>query len=707
MKQRSAGFVSAWAGAVLFVASSLVGCSEPTSKCGSGLSECNNECISDKTDPNNCGSCGNACANPLVCSSGKCSDSCEGNQVACGRACVELASDPLNCGKCGIKCENGATCVESKCTGGNQPECMNRIPFATSGSYDVDSKVIQVSGKLTKNGAAVPDGTYRGNLVFENKAGGSRSMPSFKDTGDATYQGSLFAGTYDVYYQPSSYCSSSSSVIPCQRVLIQKDVALTVSGALDFDVKTVQLSGKLTKNGATVPDSSYRGNLVFENKAGSSRSMPSFKDTGEATYQGEVFAGTYDIRYQNSSYCTDRSALPCQSIVIRTSVNLTTSGALDFDVKTVQLSGRVTKNGASVPDGSYRGNLVFELKQGSSRSMSSFKDTGEATYQGEVFVGTYDVIYNRSSYCSTGGVLPCGNLRLRSGLAVTTSGALDFDLKTINVSGKLTKNGATVPNGSYRGNLTFEQADGNAVGMQTFKDTGEATYQGELFSGTYDVIYTPSYYCSSSSPIPCQRLRIRKGVTLNQSGSLDFDVKTVQVSGKLTKNGAAMPDGSNRGSMTFALKDGGALPMPAFKDTGEATYQGELFSGTYDVSYQASYYCSATTVMPCQSANLRRDVSLTVSGALDFDAKTVQVSGKLTKNGQVMPDSTNRGNLTFVEKGGSSRSMPSFKDTGEATYQGELFAGAYSIFYNPSYYCSSSSTMPCQTNLLVGCPSAE
>jgi len=575
------------------------------------LSECNSECISDKTDPNNCGGCGNACAEPLVCSSGKCSDSCEGNQVACGRACVELASDPLNCGKCGIKCENGATCVDSKCTGGTQPECMNRVPFATSGSYDVDAKVIQVSGKLTKNGAAVPDGTYRGNLVFENKAGGSRAMQSFKDTGDATYQGSLFSGTYDVYYQPSSYCQSTGSVMPCQRVLIQKDVPLTVSGALDFDVKTVQVSGKLTKNGAAVPDGSYRGNMVFENKAGGSRAM------------------------------------------------------------------------------------------------ASFKDTGDATYQGEVFVGTYDVIYNRSSYCSTGGVLPCGSLRLRSGLAVTTSGALDFDLKTINVSGKLTKNGATVPNGSYRGNLTFEQADGNAIGMQTFKDSGEATYQGELFSGTYDVVYTPSYYCSTTSPIPCQRLRIRKGVTLNQSGSLDFDVKTVQVSGKLTKNGSTMPDGSNRGSMTFALKDGGAMTMPAFKDTGDATYQGELFSGTYDVSYQASYYCSATTVMPCQSANLRRDVSLTVSGALDFDAKTVQVSGKLTKNGAAIPDSTNRGNVTFVEKGGSSRSMPSFKDAGEATYQGELFAGAYSVFYNPSYYCSTSSPMPCQTNLLVGCPSAE
>ena len=706
MKRRSASFVPGVTGAFLFVMSSLVGCAEPASKCASGLAECNGECISDKTDPNNCGGCGTACADPLVCSSGKCSDSCAGSQVACGRACVELASDALNCGKCGVKCTNGATCVESKCVGGNQPECMDRIPFATSGSYDLDAKVVQVSGRLTKNGAAVPDGANRGNLVFEFKNGSARSMPSFKDTGDATYQGSVFSGTYDVYYQPSSYCQNGNA-LPCQRILIREGVALTVSGSLDFDVKTVQVSGKLTKNSTTVPDGTNRGYLVFENKQGSSRSMPSFKDTGETTYQGEIFAGTYDVRYQNSSYCSDKSALPCQSIIIRQGVPLTTSGALDFDVKTVQLSGRVTKNGATVPDGSNRGSLMFELKQGTTRSMPSFKDNGEATYQGELFVGTYDVIYSKSYYCSVGGVLPCGNLRLRSGLAVTTSGALDFDLKTVSVSGKLTKNGAVVPNGVNRGSIAFEQADGNSISMQSFKDNGEATYQGELFAGSYDLVYIPSYYCSTAGPLPCQRLRVRKAVTLNTSGSLDVDAKTVQISGKFTKNSQTVPDGTNRGSLTFGFKDGGAVTMPSFKDNGEATYQGEVFAGSYDVTYQPSYYCSTSTVLPCQSATLRTDLQLTVSGALDFDAKTVNVSGKLTRNGQPVPDSTNRGNLTFVEKSGSSRSMPSFKDTGDATYQGEVFAGSYSIFYNPSYYCSTMSPLPCQTALLVGCPAVK
>ena len=103
----------------------------------------------------------------------------------------------------------------------------------------------------------------------------------------------------------------------------------------------------------------------------------------------------------------------------------------------------------------------------------------------------------------------------------------------------------TVPSGSNRGSLTFEQSDGNAITMPAFKDTGEATYQGEVFSGTYDITYAPSYYCSTGGPIPCQRLRLRKAVALGTSGSLDFDAKTVQVSGKLTKNGQKVPDSSS------------------------------------------------------------------------------------------------------------------------------------------------------------------
>jgi uncharacterized Zn-binding protein involved in type VI secretion len=263
-----------------------------------------------------------------------------------------------------------------------------------------------VSGRLTRNGAAVPDGEYRGSLIFALDGGGSRSMTSFSDTGDATYRGEVFAGSYDVRYQPSGSCRSSGP-LPCQSVMLRSKVSLVNTGALDLDAKVVSVSGRLTKNGATVPDGEYRGSLIFALVDGGSRSMTSFSDTGDATYRGEVFAGTYDVRYQPSGSCRSSGPLPCQSATLRAQVALSDSGALDLDAKVARVSGRLTRNGAAVPDGEYRGYLIFSLDGGGSRSMSPFSDTGAATYQGEVFAGSYDVRYQPSGSCRSSGPLPC------------------------------------------------------------------------------------------------------------------------------------------------------------------------------------------------------------------------------------------------------------------------------------------------------------
>ena len=47
-----------------------------------------------------------------------------------------------------------------------------------------------------------------------------------------------------------------------------------------------------------------------------------------------------------------------------------------------------------------------------------------------------------------------------------------------------------------------------------------------------------------------------------------------------------------------------------------------------------------------------------------------------TDFGKVRTRTMDRGSLLFVLAGGGRRDMPSFKDSGEATYQGEVFAGS-------------------------------
>ena len=53
-----------------------------------------------QTDENNCGVCGNRCANGLTC---------------CAGSCVSTVTSNANCGMCGKICGTGLTCCTSSC----------------------------------------------------------------------------------------------------------------------------------------------------------------------------------------------------------------------------------------------------------------------------------------------------------------------------------------------------------------------------------------------------------------------------------------------------------------------------------------------------------------------------------------------------------------------------------------------------------------
>jgi hypothetical protein len=88
------------------------------------------------SDASNCGTCGNACTDGLVCYEGKCVDPCvrAGRPDRCGTACVDLATDDRNCKTCGTVCDRTDPslpalqsdmyygCSDSKC---GAPKCKN------------------------------------------------------------------------------------------------------------------------------------------------------------------------------------------------------------------------------------------------------------------------------------------------------------------------------------------------------------------------------------------------------------------------------------------------------------------------------------------------------------------------------------------------------------------------------------------------------
>lgn len=97
--------------------------------CGEGQTSCGSYCADLGSDPDNCGACGNVCAEPGpyeygTCIFGQCEYACYEGAVYCDGLCTFLDSDPLNCGACGNVCPESApycslgVCVSGECSPG-------------------------------------------------------------------------------------------------------------------------------------------------------------------------------------------------------------------------------------------------------------------------------------------------------------------------------------------------------------------------------------------------------------------------------------------------------------------------------------------------------------------------------------------------------------------------------------------------------------
>jgi hypothetical protein len=103
-----------------------------TVTCGVDETACGSVCAKTKSDPNNCGACGNVCgAAAKFCVNGACSATC--SLTDCGGACVDTTIDANNCGSCGNKCTGGKVCVSNACSCGTTVAKLSAIQAATFG----------------------------------------------------------------------------------------------------------------------------------------------------------------------------------------------------------------------------------------------------------------------------------------------------------------------------------------------------------------------------------------------------------------------------------------------------------------------------------------------------------------------------------------------------------------------------------------------
>lgn len=587
-----------------------------------------------------------------------------------------------------------------------------------------DAGYVVVSGQVRVNGGPLPAAAGpRGQLRFDVAVKGepTRTVQVLEAIGDEDYTVVIPAGIVSVHYLPDAMLCAEEpgGPLPCSGGVVMKHIEITESGVLDVDIPSITVSGKVTQNGEQLPSADGdRGHLEFQRES-EVTAAGSLKTSGAATYTLALFPDTYSVAFAgNPELCSGGAApVACNRGVVASDVALTATGVLDVDVPRVEVSGAVTVNGAVVPDGvSDRGALRFDLADPAMNPgllAGSFAVDGPVTYAVSLIAGTYAVALAANPGQCTGEVppTPCVGGPLLAAVDLTMSGVLDVDIPMITVGGDITREGAALPHeDGDRGSIGFARDGGDAAAVALGAD-GPIAYLLGLVPGTYTLGYTanaglcdgvtaPAMPCSSG---PLQTLE------LGIDGVLDVDIPVVAVSGKVTRNGAILPDQVvDRGSVAF-VGASGSLAV-ALGATDFADYAVTLLPGTYDVIYTgASAECltAPDNLMPCGGGPLATDVALTSSGVLDVDVRAIEVSGAVTYAGAALPNLGDvRGTLRWTRADADGAGpLLDLGTAGPGQYAAFVMPGRWIVEHvaNPALCEDVVPGFPCTDRVLVGC----
>lgn len=701
------------------------GCSGPAS-CGNGTKDGAELCDGKDLGGQTCESAG-AGTGTLACAANCIAFDTSG--CVCAPACgaLECGPDPL-CGESCGECALGAMCESGKCV-----EICDLPRIVMSQKLDLNINVVTITGKLTLNGATMPndtklDGISRGRLRFRNMETFDDYDIDLAETGGIAYSVKMFAGVYDVFVH-GNY-ESQQTVLPSNRdMLVVRGLELGTNGVQDFDAKVLTLSGNVTLNGATMPndtklDGISRGRLRLRNMDVFDDYDVDFGETAAVAYSQKIFAGNYNV-YIHGNYESQQSVFPSnRDMLVQKDLALTTSTTKDFDAKVLTLTGQVTLNGGAMPndgkvDGISRGRLRFRNVETVDDYDVDFGETGGVNYSQKMFAGLYDV-YIHGNYESQQSVLPSNrDMMVQKGLALTTSATKDFDAKTLTLSGNVTLNGAAMPNdtkldGISRGRLRLRNVDTVDDYDMDFGETGAVAYSQKMFVGLYDV-YIHGNYESQQSVLPSNRdMFVQNDLPLTMTTTRDFDAKTLTLSGKVTVNGATMPndtklDGISRGRLRFRNIDTVDDYDVDFGETGAVAYSQRLFAGSYNVYIHGNYESQQSVFPSNRDMFVQKALTLTTTTTKDFDAKVATVTGVVTLNGTAMPndmklDGQSRGRVRFRNLETIDDYDLDFGETGAVMYSVKLFGGAYDVYAHGNY--ESQQTVlpgPKDGRLLKGC----
>ena len=645
---------------------------------------------------------------------------CDEGLLDCGSGCIDPDSDVAHCGGCNQPCDENQTCENGQCAFGGDCPGVN---LTSDGVLDLDIQAVRVSGQITLEGASLPNEALgRGQLAFIESLTGSRVLVELESSGAKSYDLTLAPGIYHVDYVGNPVlCTQSGTAFPCNTGRLLDSVNLRSDGVLDVDISMVRVTGQVTLKGQSLPaEDGDRGHMVFVLQGGGQAVVEAFGSTGAFNYEIPLLPGIYQLRLDSNEglcHAEGTGQMPCIDGLLYDDLNLSNDGVLDVDIPTVRVQGQVFLEGQPLPDENLgRGQLAFVNVASGDALTVDLETRDPFNYEIVLLPGAYAVDYEGNPALCTEDLaqLPCNSGRLLSGLVLQNDGVLDVTIPVVHVSGQVSLKGAPLPSeNAARGELVFSLAGGGLATTEPFGQSGAYSYDLTLLPGTYDLHFQGNPgLCVGNSPsqMPCNAGVLLSDLDLHNDGVLDVDIPAVSVSGLVTLAGGVLPNESqNRGELVFILGQSGVASKP-FGNSGGFSYQMTLLPGIYDLSFNGNVaFCVEQTAaqMPCNTGVLFSELSLLNDGALDVDIPVVRVQGQVTLEGAVMPgESSDRGQLGFQLRDGSTISGRSFGTSGSVTYDLRLLPGNYLVVHQANEGLCTPNTepqVPCTAQVLLGC----
>jgi len=363
-----------------------------------------------------------------------------------------------------------------------------------------------------------------------------------------------------------------------------------------LNVLTHQLSGRVTLNGVAPTrtcTSASPATLRFVDAARGYNLAIAVTCDAAFTFAGQVYPGTYRVTAVGTTY----SNLPRDSeyVVDPAFVVGADRAGLAFDVRTHQLSGRVTLNGVAPTrtcTSASPATLRFvDATRGYNLAIAVTCDAA-FSFAGQVYPGTYRVTAVGTTYSN----LPRDSEYVVDPAFVVGGDrtGLAFDVRTHNVTGRITLNGAaptrTCTSASPATVRFVDAARGYNLALAAACDTA-FSFAGQVYPGTYRVTVVGTTY--SNLPRDSEYMVDPAFVVGGDRTGLAFDVRAVLVSGTITLNGR-MPTRTCTSASPATVRFVDAtrnydMALAAACDAG-FSFAGLLYPGTYRVSVVGTTY---------------------------------------------------------------------------------------------------------------------